>query len=160
MFLTYYGITLYINICYIYTNNHDSICIVDIRKLNDIAMLADKSGMIILGGGVIKHQICNANLMRNGADYSVYINTGIEHDGSDSGASPDEAISWGKIKMNAKPVKLYGEASMIFPLIIAQTFAQNHPNSPSYVQDNVTEMQPPVAQDSIDSNQKRRIKTS
>jgi deoxyhypusine synthase len=32
--------------------------------------------MIILGGGIIKHHICNANLMRNGADYAVYINTG------------------------------------------------------------------------------------
>lgn len=31
---------------------------------------------IILGGGVIKHHTCNANLMRNGADFSVYINTG------------------------------------------------------------------------------------
>lgn len=32
--------------------------------------------MIILGGGVIKHHTCNANLMRNGANYSVFINTG------------------------------------------------------------------------------------
>jgi deoxyhypusine synthase len=31
---------------------------------------------IILGGGLVKHHTCNANLMRNGADYSVYINTG------------------------------------------------------------------------------------
>ena len=37
-------------------------------------------------------------LFRNGADFSVYINTGQEFDGSDSGARPDEAISWGKIK--------------------------------------------------------------
>jgi deoxyhypusine synthase len=37
---------------------------------------AKKSGMIILGGGLIKHHICNANLMRNGADYTVFINTG------------------------------------------------------------------------------------
>jgi len=35
-----------------------------------------KTGMIILGGGVPKHHICNANLMRNGADFAVYINTG------------------------------------------------------------------------------------
>ena len=27
--------------------------------------------MIILGGGVVKHHVCNANLMRNGADFSV-----------------------------------------------------------------------------------------
>jgi hypothetical protein len=31
--------------------------------------------MIILGGGVAKHHICNANLMRNGADFAVYVNT-------------------------------------------------------------------------------------
>ena len=43
---------------------------------------------------------------RNGADYSVYINTGQEFDGSDSGARPDEAISWGKIRMSATPVKV------------------------------------------------------
>ncbi len=65
-----------------------------------IAMKAKKSGMIILGGGVIKHHICNANLMRNGADYSVFINTGQEFDGSDSGAKPEEAKSWGKIKVS------------------------------------------------------------
>jgi deoxyhypusine synthase len=51
--------------------------------------------MIILGGGVVKHHICNANLMRNGADFAVFINTAHEFDGSDSGASPDEAKSWG-----------------------------------------------------------------
>lgn len=70
----------------------------DLVKLNKSAMGAKKSGMIILGGGIIKHHICNANLMRNGADYSVYINTAQEFDGSDAGAKPDEAVSWGKIK--------------------------------------------------------------
>jgi deoxyhypusine synthase len=70
----------------------------DLAKLNKIALHAKKTGMIILGGGIIKHHICNANLMRNGADYAVYINTAQEFDGSDSGARPDEAVSWGKIK--------------------------------------------------------------
>ena len=49
--------------------------------------------MLIIGGGVIKHHICNANLMRNGADYSVFINTAVDADGSDSGARPDEAVA-------------------------------------------------------------------
>lgn len=35
----------------------------DIRKLNDISLNAKKAGMIILGGGVCKHQIANAMLM-------------------------------------------------------------------------------------------------
>ena len=43
---------------------------------------------------------------RNGADFSVFVNTASEFDGSDSGARPDEAVSWGKIKMDAKPVKV------------------------------------------------------
>lgn len=43
---------------------------------------------------------------RNGADFSVYVNTAQEFDGSDSGARPDEAVSWGKIRMDATPVKV------------------------------------------------------
>lgn len=96
----------------------------DLRRLNTMAVKAENSGMIIIGGGVIKHHICNANLMRNGADYSVFINTASEFDGSDSGAKPDEAISWGKIRKDATPVKVYAEASLVFPIIVAETFAK------------------------------------
>ena len=39
-------------------------------------MNAKRSGILIFGGGVPKHHICNANLMRNGADYAVFVNTG------------------------------------------------------------------------------------
>ncbi|KAH8260517.1 hypothetical protein KR038_002723 [Drosophila bunnanda] len=98
----------------------------DLRRLNTMAVKAVNSGMIIVGGGVIKHHICNANLMRNGADFSVFINTASEFDGSDSGARPDEAISWGKIRKDATPVKVYAEASLVFPLIVGETFAKRH----------------------------------
>ena len=97
----------------------------DIRMVNDLAIRSHATGMIILGGGLVKHHTCNANLMRNGADFSVYINTGQEFDGSDSGASPDEAISWGKIRINAKPVKVTCDATIAFPLIVSQTFAKD-----------------------------------
>lgn len=78
----------------------------DIRHVNTLAVRATRAGIIILGGGVAKHHIANACLMRNGADYAVYINTAQEFDGSDAGARPDEAISWGKIKPNAQSVKV------------------------------------------------------
>ena len=94
----------------------------DIRKLNDIAVRAPCTGMIILGGGVVKHHTCNANLLRNGAEFSVFINTGQDFDGSDSGASPDEAVSWGKVKIDARPVKVCADATLVFPLIVSQTF--------------------------------------
>jgi hypothetical protein len=45
-----------------------------------------------------------------------------EFDGSDSGASPDEAVSWGKIKLEAMPVKVSSDATLVFPLIVSQTF--------------------------------------
>lgn len=97
----------------------------DIRRINDLAVQSHCTGQIILGGGLVKHHTCNANLMRNGADYSVYINTGQEFDGSDTGASPDEAISWGKIRITAKPVKVNADATLAFPLIVSQTFAKD-----------------------------------
>jgi len=96
----------------------------DIRGINNEAKFALNTGMILLGGGVIKHHICNANLMRNGADFSLFVNTGQEFDGSDTGAKPDEAVSWGKIKMDAEPVKISGESTLIFPLLVSQTFAK------------------------------------
>ncbi|GAB0496473.1 hypothetical protein MMPV_007785 [Pyropia vietnamensis] len=98
--------------------------VADIRSINSTAIKAAATGIIVLGGGVVKHHVSNANLMRNGADYAVYINTGQEFDGSDSGATPDEAVSWGKIKSTAAPVKVCGEATLIFPLLVAQTFAK------------------------------------
>lgn len=80
--------------------------------------------------GVPKHHINNANLMRNGADFAVYINTAQEFDGSDSGARPDEAVSWGKIRMDAKPVKVCGDATILFPLLVSQTFAKHWQSKP------------------------------
>lgn len=97
----------------------------DIRRINELALRSHSTGQIIIGGGVAKHHTCNANLMRNGADFSVFINTASDFDGSDTGASPDEAISWGKIRGTAKPVKVTADASIVFPLIVASTFAKD-----------------------------------
>lgn len=101
--------------------------VADIKAMNDEAVRATprKTGTIILGGGVAKHHIYNANLMRNGADFAVLINTAQEFDGSDSGAKPDEAVSWGKIKVEAQPVKVCGEATILFPLLASQTFVKH-----------------------------------
>jgi len=97
----------------------------DGRKLNDTSFGIKKSGIIILGSGVIKHSILNTNMLRNGADYAVYINNAQEFDGSDAGALPEEAISWGKILPKAKAIKVFGDATILFPLLVAETFAKN-----------------------------------
>ncbi|PIN14501.1 Deoxyhypusine synthase [Handroanthus impetiginosus] len=46
-----------------------------------------------------------------------------EFDGSDSGARPDEAVSWGKIRGSAKTVKVHCDATIAFPILVAETFA-------------------------------------
>ena len=80
---------------------------------------------MILGAGLVKHAILNAHLYRNGADYAVYINNAQEFDGSDAGALPEEAVSWGKLTPESKRVKVYGDATILFPLLVAKTFAKN-----------------------------------
>lgn len=97
----------------------------DARKINLMALYAKHIGQFVLGGGVPKHHIFNASLFGNGASRSVLVSTAQEYDGSDSGARPDEAKSWGKIKRDATPVKLHGEATILFPLLVSQTFAKN-----------------------------------
>ena len=96
----------------------------DIKWFNDTSLGLKKSGLIILGSGVVKHCILNANMLRNGADYAVYINNSQEFDGSDAGALPDEAVSWGKISGKGESVKVFGDATILFPLIVAETFAK------------------------------------
>ncbi|KAI9924315.1 hypothetical protein ASPWEDRAFT_52883 [Aspergillus wentii DTO 134E9] len=101
----------------------------DVRRINTMAVRAARAGMIILGGGIIKHHIANACLMRNGAEHAVYVNTAQEFDGSDAGARPDEAVSWGKIKADANAVKVYAEATVVFPLMVAASFARAESSS-------------------------------
>ncbi len=94
----------------------------DHHNLIELVLSAEETGIILLGGGVMKHTICNANMFREGAKYAVYINTAPEFDASDSGALPEEAKSWGKISDNSESVKVFGDATIIFPLVVAGAF--------------------------------------
>ncbi len=96
----------------------------DTKRLNDTTIGLKKSGLIILGSGIAKHAILNANMLRNGADYAVYINNAQEFDGSDAGALPEEAVSWGKILPEAESVKVFGDATILFPILVAESFAK------------------------------------
>jgi deoxyhypusine synthase len=93
-----------------------------IVEITDLALNCNKMGIIAIGGSVPKHVIANAALFRDGCEYAVYINTGLEMEGSNAGAPIDEAVSWGKIKADAQKVKVQAEASIVFPLIVASAF--------------------------------------
>jgi len=98
-----------------------------IVKVTDYALNANKMGIIAIGGSVPKHVVANAGLFRDGAEYVVYINTGLEMEGSNAGAPIDEAVSWGKIAPNAQKTKVEAEASLVFPLIVAGAFKLYNP---------------------------------
>jgi deoxyhypusine synthase len=102
---------------------------VDLTK--ELEIITDKvledrtSGAILIGGSVPKHHIMNAFMMREGIEYAVYLNTGYEGEGSNAGANPEEAKSWGKAsteKKEAKAVKVWGDATITFPILVAGGF--------------------------------------
>jgi len=95
----------------------------DYDTLIEEGMLADTTGLIAVGDGVPKHHAIMTNLFRGGADYAVYVSTGMEGDGSLSGAPPSEAVSWGKIKEErTNYTQVEAEATLVFPLIVAAAF--------------------------------------
>ncbi len=91
----------------------------DMSALAQIALDADSSGGIVLGGGISKHHAIGVNLLRGGFDYAIYVTTSSPWDGSLSGARTNEGISWGKIKENANHVTVDADATIAFPLIMA-----------------------------------------
>jgi deoxyhypusine synthase len=80
---------------------------------------AKKVGIVILGGGVPKHFALFANTFREGVDAAVQITMDRPEPGGLSGASLEEAISWGKVKAKGKAVTVICDATIAFPLIVA-----------------------------------------
>ncbi|GAB7013044.1 deoxyhypusine synthase [Halolamina salina] len=116
------------NFLYYYRKQHDTDIGIEIMAdyddLIENGMLADTTGLLVVGGGVPKHHAIMTNLFRGGADYAVYISTGMEGDGSLSGAPPNEAVSWGKIKEEeTNYTQVQAEATLVFPLLVAGAFA-------------------------------------
>ena len=97
----------------------------DVVRAYDFANNCERVGIIALGGSVPKHFIANLNILRDGADYAVYVTTAQEYEGSNAGANTEEAISWGKISEDAKHQKVVCEASLIFPLFVKAAFVDH-----------------------------------
>jgi deoxyhypusine synthase len=102
-------------------NNHVTVdAFADMPALMERCFNAEKAGAFIVGGGVPKNFILQSMLMTpNGFDYAVQL-TGDRPDlGGLSGATLDEARSWGKITEEAQTVTVYGDATMTLPLLVA-----------------------------------------
>ncbi|MBD3319362.1 deoxyhypusine synthase [Candidatus Woesearchaeota archaeon] len=75
-------------------------------------------GLIALGGSISKHHAILGALLNGGLDYAVYMSTARAGSGSMSGATTQEAKSWGKIKDDADAVTVTGDVSIVFPLAL------------------------------------------
>ncbi|MGC9072431.1 MAG: deoxyhypusine synthase [Acidilobus sp.] len=97
----------------------------DMMRLADIFFgTKGKATALIIGGGISKHHTIWWSQFKGGLDYVVYVTTAVEWDGSLSGAMPREAITWGKVRPTAKHVIVYGDATIILPILAAYILDQ------------------------------------
>ncbi len=89
----------------------------DADTLSGLVFKAEKSGALMLGGGISKHHTLWWNQYRDGLDYAVYVTTAQEFDGSLSGALVREAISWGKVTQEAKQTTIHAEITTMLPFL-------------------------------------------
>jgi deoxyhypusine synthase len=92
----------------------------DMKDLLDRCFTARRAGALFVGGGVPKNFILQSMLLTpRGFDYAIQL-TGDRPDlGGLSGATLDEARSWGKLADDAASVTVYGDATITLPLLVA-----------------------------------------
>ena len=92
----------------------------DMTHLNDLAYEAESTGALVVGGGVPKNYVLQTMLVTPTAyDYAVQLTMDPEHTGGLSGATLDEARSWGKIERSGRNASVYADATLTLPLLVA-----------------------------------------
>ncbi|PSP95724.1 deoxyhypusine synthase [Halobacteriales archaeon QS_4_62_28] len=92
----------------------------DMTALTDIAYEADEAGCLLVGGGVPKNYVLQTMLVSPDAyDYAVQLTMDPPTTGGLSGATLDEARSWGKLEKAARNVSVYADATITLPLLVA-----------------------------------------
>lgn len=116
------------DIVWFFKSNHKEFILdiaTDIYKVNNLAVEAENTGGLVIGDGLSRHYLLNANIFRGGLRYVVYISSGKGWDGSSS-APPSEPYTWGKVKLfkpfEKNSIEVVGDATIILPLIVAGAF--------------------------------------
>ena len=92
----------------------------DMTALTDLAFDAENAGCLLVGGGVPKNFTLQTMLVTPDAyDYGVQITMDPETTGGLSGATLDEARSWGKFEKDARNETIVGDATVFLPLLVA-----------------------------------------
>ncbi|MFB6178941.1 MAG: deoxyhypusine synthase [Halorientalis sp.] len=92
----------------------------DMDTITDQAFEADQAGAMVVGGGVPKNFVLQTMLVSPDAyDYAVQLTMDQPSTGGLSGATLDEARSWGKLEKAARNVSVYADATITLPLVVA-----------------------------------------
>jgi deoxyhypusine synthase len=92
----------------------------DMDRLTDQAYHAEEAGALVVGGGVPKNFVLQTMLVSPDAyDYAVQLTMDPPQTGGLSGATLDEARSWGKLERAARNVSVYADATITLPLLVA-----------------------------------------
>lgn len=108
---------------YMFAQKHDDFIVDTIRDIERITTdlsFDEKKGLISLGGSISKHYAIFASLLSGGFDYAVYMTTSHPQSGSLSGATTQEAKSWGKLKDDAEAATVNGDVTITFPLMMTK----------------------------------------
>ena len=98
--------------------------ILDMQRIVTDLSFDEKKGLISLGGSISKHYAVFAALLSGGFDYAVYMTTSHATSGSMSGATTQEAKSWGKIKDDGEAATVNGDVSITFPILMSSVLDQ------------------------------------
>lgn len=104
---------------FLYQQTHKDFVVDVVADFGNILFTAshdDKKGVIALGGSISKHHAILATLLNGGAEYAVYMTTAHKSSGSMSGATTQEAKSWGKVKDESDIATVIGDVTIMFPL--------------------------------------------
>lgn len=106
---------------WIYCQDHDFVisAVEDMSYLSDFVYNSKKVTACMLGGGLPKHYTLASNILTGGIDAGIQITLDRSEGGSLSGAPLEEAKSWAKAKKGSNLVTVVGDATVLFPLIVA-----------------------------------------
>lgn len=94
----------------------------DLGSIQRLAWDSEKAGAFFLGGGVPKNYIFQSRLMSPKTfDYAIQITMDRVETGGLSGASLEEAISWGKVNSESKMINVVSDITIVLPLIFQAT---------------------------------------
>ena len=112
---------------YLFQQKHKDFVVDVVQDFGNILFTTsfdEKKGVIALGGSVSKHHAILCTLLHGGAEYAVYITTAHKPSGSMSGATTDEAKSWGKVKDDSVVATVIGDVTVMFPLAMIKALEQ------------------------------------